>query len=152
MQIAEIDFCKPGDADSLFAIERACFDLPWEKHVIEYDLENQGLVAYVKATLKDEVAGYAVLSRGDGVSHLLNIAVLPQFQRQGIAKQLMLAAEALSEDWGYRRMKLEVRSSNRVARDFYAGIGFVYHARQRGYYVNGEDALILVARLPLKIV
>ena len=119
--------------------------------MIAYDLENQGLVAYMKATLKDTIVGYAVLSRDEGLSHLLNIAVLPQFQRTGIAKQLLLALEVLSEEWGYRRMKLEVRASNRVARDFYAGIGFVYHARQKGYYVNGEDALVLVARLPLKI-
>ncbi len=152
MQIAEIDFCKPDDADELFAIERASFDLPWERHMIAYDLENQGLVAYMKATLRDAIAGYAVLSRDEGASHLLNIAVLPQYQRRGIAKQLFLSLEVLSEEWGYRRMRLEVRASNRVARDFYASIGFIYHARRKGYYVNGEDALVLVARLPLKIV
>ncbi len=152
MQIAEIDFCKPDDLDELFAIEQASFDLPWERHMIAYDLENQGPVAYMKATLKDAIVGYAVLSRDETSSHLLNIAVLPQYQRRGIAKQLLLALEVLSEEWGYRRMRLEVRASNRVARDFYASIGFVYHARQKGYYVNGEDALVLVARLPLKIV
>ncbi len=152
MQIAEIDFCKPEDVDALFAIEQACFDLPWERHMIAYDLDNQGPVAYMKATLRDTIVGYAVLSRDESASHLLNIAVMPAYQRRGIAKQLLLALEVLSGEWGYRRMTLEVRASNRIARDFYASIGFVYHARQKDHYVNGEDALILVARLPLKIV
>jgi ribosomal-protein-alanine N-acetyltransferase len=152
MQIAEIDFCAPGDADRLFEIEQACFDYPWERQMIEYGLENQGPAAYMKASFKNMIAGYAVLSRDGNLSHLQNVAVLPRFRRLGVAKQLLLAVEVLSEEWGYRRMRLEVRASNRIARDFYAAIGFVYHMRRKNYYISGEDALILVARLPLKIV
>lgn len=152
MQIAEIDFCTVDDADALHAIETSCFDHPWSRAIIEYDLDNQGLTTYLKATLKDTVCGYAVISRDEDCAHLLNIAVLPAYQRQGIASQLLLALEVLADEWGARRMKLEVRSTNAVARELYSRIGFVYHTRRKAYYSTGEDALVLVAKLPLKII
>lgn len=151
MRIVDIDFCSPDDLDELYELECACFDQPWQKRMIEHDLNNQGLVVYMKAVLEDRIVGYLVLSRGEDVCHLLNIAVLPAFRRLGVAKQLFLALEVMAGEWECKRAKLEVRSSNRMARDFYAGIGFVYHSRLKGYYADGEDALVLVARLPLKI-
>ena len=42
-------------------------------------------------------------------------------------------------------------SSNRPVRDFYARLGFAYVMRMRSYYGNGDDALVLLARLPLRI-
>ena len=151
MQIVDIDFCTPGDLPVLLEIEQACFDDPWEAHAIEYDLNNQGSIVYLKAVLKDLIAGYAVVARGDDISHLMNIAVLPAYRGVGIALQLMLGVQAVAEDWENRRMRLEVRSSNQTARDFYSRIGFTYNTRLKGYYTNGEDALVLVAKLPLKI-
>lgn len=151
MQIADIDFCTPADLDELYEIERACFDQPWQKNMMAYDLDNQGLSVYMKASFNGKIAGYSVISRSEGVCHLLNIAVLPDFQRMGVAKQLFLALQVIAEEWECMRVRLEVRSSNRLARDFYTDIGFGYHSRRKGYYSDGEDALVLVARLPLKI-
>lgn len=151
MQIAEIDFCTPGDLSALLEVERACFDDPWEPHAIEYDLNNQGSIVYLKAVLKDFIAGYAVVARGDDISHLMNLAVLPAYRGLGIALQLMLGVQAVAEDWENRRIRLEVRSSNQTARDFYSQLGFIYNTRLKGYYTNGEDALVLSAKLPLGI-
>jgi ribosomal-protein-alanine N-acetyltransferase len=151
MQIADIEFCGPGDFDEICAVESACFDMPWPRHVIRYDLDNLGELVYIKAILKDFIAGYGVLGRSEDVSHLLNLAVLPEFRRSGIASQLMLAFEEIALVWGCRRMRLEVRSSNVLARDFYAKFGFAYKNRVKKYYANGEDALVLVARLPFVV-
>ena len=150
MQIVDIDFCVPDDIKSLVGIEAACFDIPWEEHLIERDLNEPGSVVYLKATVKGVIAGYGVLGRADDTAHLMNLAVLPEYRRQGIALQLMAAFGEISEDWRCGRMCLEVRASNGIARDFYASIGFVYFSRVRRYYTDGEDALVLVARLPLR--
>lgn len=152
MQILDIDICTPDDLDALCAIEEACFDMPWQRHSIAYDLDNQGAVVYIKASAKAGPVGYAVIAMDEGMSHLMNIAVLPEFRSQGVASQLMLAAEVISTEWGYKRMCLEVRGSNRHARDLYSKMGFIYRSRKTAYYANGEDALVLAARFPLKIV
>jgi ribosomal-protein-alanine N-acetyltransferase len=150
MQIIDIDFCVPGDIASLVKIESACFDIPWEEHLIEHDLNEPGGSVYLKAVIKGTIAGYGVLGRAGDTAHLMNLAVLPEYRRQGIALQLMAAFDQISEDWRCGRMCLEVRSNNSIARGFYASMGFAYNSRIKGYYADGEDALVLVARLPLR--
>jgi ribosomal protein S18 acetylase RimI-like enzyme len=81
----------------------------------------------------------------------MNIAVLPEYRRQGVALQMMAAFDVLAHEWLCKRMYLEVRASNRGARAFYSEIGFIYSSRIKGYYADGEDALMLIARLPLKL-
>lgn len=152
MRIADIDFCTPNDLDELCGIEEACFDFPWERRVIESDLGNLGSVIYMKASYDLTIAGYGVLAQRDGMAHLLNLAVLKEFRRMRVASQLMIAFEEIAMNlWKCSRMRLEVASSNRTARDFYAGLGFCYSVRMRSYYRNGDDALVLLARLPLRI-
>ncbi|MDR1966934.1 MAG: ribosomal protein S18-alanine N-acetyltransferase [Synergistaceae bacterium] len=151
MQIVDIDFCVPEDLKSLVAIEAVCFDIPWEEHLIERDLNEPGYAIYMKATVKGVIAGYGVLGRVESTAHLMNLAVLPEYRRNGIALQLMAAFDEVSREWECRRMCLEVRASNSIARNFYSSMGFAYSSRVKGYYADGEDALILVARLPLRL-
>ncbi|MDR1916784.1 MAG: ribosomal protein S18-alanine N-acetyltransferase [Synergistaceae bacterium] len=151
MQIVDIDFCVPEDLKSLVAIEEACFNDPWSELLIEYDLNNPGNAIYMKAIMKRTIVGYGVLGLLDETSHLMNLAVMPEFRRHGAALQLMAAFGELSRSNGCKRMRLEVRSSNITARRFYASMGFVYSSRLKSYYSDGEDALLLVSRLPIKI-
>ncbi len=151
MQIADIDFCEPKDLGALYAIETACFESPWEQRLLENDLANPGRIIYLKALFRDRIVGYGAVAREEQVIHLLNLAVLEEFRRQGVASQLMIAFGEIGVEWNCKRMRLEVRSSNRGARDFYSRLGFSYKTRLRGYYADGEDALVLVARLPIVI-
>lgn len=151
MQIADIDFCVESDLDELYALETACFESPWERRVLENDLANPGRAVLLKAVLNDRIVAYGAVSREESVIHLLNLAVSEEFRRRKIASQLLLAFGEIAVEWKCARMKLEVRSSNRGARDFYSKLGFEYKMRLNRYYANGEDALILVARLPLVI-
>ena len=151
MQIADLDFCVPEDLKSLVEIEKACFAIPWEEGLIADDLNGGGTSIYLKASFKNVVAGYGVLGQNDSSAHLMNIAVLPAYRRHGVALQIMAAFDVLASEWRCRHMYLEVRASNTGARAFYAAIGFVYSSRIRGYYNDGEDALMLVSRVPLKL-
>jgi ribosomal-protein-alanine N-acetyltransferase len=151
MQVVDIDFCGIDDLDVLYAVECASFASPWKRYMLKNDLEDIGGVVYLKAVINGGIAGYGVLGRNERDSHLQNLAVLPEYRRLGIASQLMMGFDGISEEWGCVRMCLEVRSSNRAARDFYAKMGFSYQSRSIGYYSDGEDALILTAKLPLRV-
>ena len=151
MQIVDIDFCSIDDLEELCTVENACFDLPWSAALIEKDLENQGSIVYCKAACDGDIVGYGAISRRDRAAHVMNIAVLPERRRQGVASQLMIAFQEIAAVWGCGKMTLEVRTSNHDARSFYSKLGFVYVARARGYYSDGEDALLLSADLPLAI-
>ena len=49
-----------------------------------------------------------------------------------------------AEEQSVEEIYLEVRISNRPARTFYAGLGFRDAGRRNGYYLDGEDALVMV--------
>ncbi len=90
-------------------------------------------------------AGFLVAQYGGPEWELENIAVLPEFQRQGAGRALLTALLAEMEEAGAERILLEVRASNGTAIRFYEGNGFVKAVRRRDYYSNPvEDALLLV--------
>ena len=51
---------------------------------------------------------------------------------------------AFASRTGIEEIYLEVRVSNRPARAFYAGLDFREAGRRNRYYLDGEDALVLV--------
>lgn len=52
------------------------------------------------------------------------LAVAPDFQRQGFARQIMNKAESLLRAAGCPKINLQVRSSNAAVIEFYKAIGF----------------------------
>jgi ribosomal-protein-alanine acetyltransferase len=93
-------------------------------------------------------AGFLVAQNGGAEWELENIAVLPEFRRKGLGRQLLSTLTAQARVLGAERMLLEVRGSNEEAIGLYRSEGFELLGRRRGYYRNPEeDALILVHRL-----
>lgn len=89
-----------------------------------------------------EVVGYAGLAFIAGDAHVMGIAVLPSAQGRGCGRLLLTAVCHAAAEAG-APMTLEVRPSNEVALHLYRSLGFVEAGRRRGYYPDGEDALIL---------
>jgi ribosomal-protein-alanine acetyltransferase len=85
-----------------------------------------------------------------GESHLLNVCVRPERQREGHGMRLLEHLVALSRRHHADTALLEVRPSNRAALALYRKAGFNEVGVRRGYYpgTNGrEDALILARHL-----
>jgi ribosomal-protein-alanine N-acetyltransferase len=85
----------------------------------------------------DGIDGYIVFSP-DG--HILSMAVKPQLRRMGIGTRLV--EEAVAHCAG-KPLFLEVRVGNAGAQEFYLTLGFRMTGRKKGYYQDGEDALIM---------
>lgn len=81
--------------------------------------------------------------------HIVSVAVLPNYRRKGIGEELVRrAVHALSNEYGCEEAYLEVRVSNDAAISLYRKIGFVVKETQRRYYADGEDAYVMVLKLP----
>ena len=87
------------------------------------------------------VAGFLV-SRvlTEGETELLNLAVAPEFRRRGVARKLVESLLAESPGVVY----LEVRESNRTAREFYNHMGFQEVSSRPGYYQHPPEAAIVM--------
>ena len=125
------------------ALEAICFHDPWSEKSVASELNNP-LSLWLVALDGDRVAGYVGSQSVLGESDMMNVAVHPDYRRQGIAEQLCLAlVEALKEK-GNHCLTLEVRSSNEPAKALYEKLGFGQIGLRKNYYRNPrEDALIL---------
>lgn len=125
------------------ALEKICFSDPWSEKSIASELDNPlscWLVSLEGETVTGYVGSQTVLDQTD----MMNIAVHPDFRRQGIARSLIEALTQALKKRGSRALMLEVRASNIPARTLYETLGFAPVGVRRNYYRNPrEDALIL---------
>lgn len=124
-------------------LEKICFSDPWSESSIASELSNP-LSCWLVAVEGEKVAGYIGSQTVMGETDMMNVAVHPDFRRQGVAKALILALVDALKERGSHWLMLEVRQSNAPARALYAKLGFAEVGRRKNYYRNPkEDALIL---------
>ena len=80
--------------------------------------------------------------------HCNGVAVDPLQRRQGLGRQVLQALLSHGQRLGAERATLEVATSNTAAVALYRALGFGDAGIRRGYYRNGDDALIQWLRLP----
>ena len=129
--------CDAGAAHllQLEALERACFSAPWTRAQLASQLPDDRHV-FLIAAAGETVLGYAnflhVLDEGD----IGNVAVAPEYRRQGVADALLdaLCARAAALDL----------VSNAPAIALYRKNGFQTVGQRRNYYQKpDEDALLM---------
>jgi ribosomal protein S18 acetylase RimI-like enzyme len=64
--------------------------------------------------------------------YLFNLAVHPQWRRQGVAIQLLSAAESMAQRWGFQHLYLHVLENNSPARQLYQQYGYQFYRVEPG--------------------
>lgn len=131
--------------DEIAALERVCFSRPWSRNMLAEELENQ-CAAFLVAedSVSGRVLGYAGLMVVADEGYITNVAVFPEYRRQGIAAQILQVFLQFAEANRLAFLTLEVRPSNAAAIALYQGFGFEEVGRRKNYYdLPKEDALIL---------
>ena len=131
--------------DALEQLERTCFSRPWSRKMLAEELENQ-CAAFLVAedSVSGRVLGYAGLMVVADEGYITNVAVFPEYRRQGIAAQILQVFLQFAAAKHLAFLTLEVRPSNAAAIALYQGFGFREVGRRRNYYdLPKEDALIL---------
>ena len=125
-------------------LERICFGTEaWSEKSVASELNNP-LSFWLVAVDGDNVAGYVGSQTVMDESDMMNVAVHPDYRRQGIGQALVTALVETLKEWGSHCLTLEVRASNVPAIGLYQKMGFMEAGRRRNYYRNPkEDALIL---------
>ena len=124
-------------------LEKLCFADPWSEMSIASELRS--IWSYwVVALCADTVVGYIGSQSSIDESDVMNVAVHPDWRRQGIAENLIEHLIRELKSRGSKALMLEVRASNAPAIALYEKLGFRQVGLRKNYYKNPkEDALIL---------
>ena len=131
--------------EELEKLERICFSRPWSRKMLAEELENQ-CAAFLVAedSVSGRVLGYAGLMVVADEGYITNVAVFPEYRRQGIAAQILQVFLQFAAANHLAFLTLGVRPSNAAAIALYQGFGFEEVGRRKNYYdLPKEDALIL---------
>jgi ribosomal-protein-alanine N-acetyltransferase len=138
-----ITLMESAHVSQVAQLEKLCFSAPWSENSISSELTNP-LSCWLVALDGDRVAGYVGSQTVLDESDMMNIAVDPQYRRQGIAQALVEELVKCLARKGSRCLTLEVRASNAGAIALYGKLGFVQVGLRKNYYRNPrEDAMIL---------
>lgn len=138
----------PGHVSAVAELEKICFSAPWSAQSIASELNNP-LSLWLVAEVDGVVAGYIGSQSVCGESDMMNVAVHPDFRRQGIGEKLVNALIEALRQAGNTCLTLEVRASNAGAIALYTKLGFIQVGRRPNYYRDPkEDALILRKDFP----
>jgi ribosomal-protein-alanine N-acetyltransferase len=94
---------------------------------------------------ENKLIGYALFQylTGDDTAHLLKILVLPESRGRGEVQKFWKEVLIYLKEQGLKNIYLEVEAGNTRAISFYEKCGLQHLRRNKGYYSNGEDALIM---------
>ena len=124
-------------------IERLCFVHPWSENSLKAELSKDGSYFFV-ATDGDKAIGYIGINTVLDEAYVTNVAVLQNYQGQGIGKALVDYACELCKEKAMAFLTLEVRRSNAVAISLYTSLKFRQVGVRKGYYTEPtEDALLM---------
>ncbi|MBL8686125.1 MAG: ribosomal protein S18-alanine N-acetyltransferase [Alphaproteobacteria bacterium] len=96
---------------------------------------------------KQKPIGYAVIRHCDDMADVISVAVLPSYRQQGIGKALMKELMKEMQDFGVRKILLEVGCNNIAAQHLYQILGFKPIFMRPNYYYNPpsppENAIVM---------
>ncbi len=128
--------------DGLCALEHEASPYPWSRR--EFGASLAAHAGFVMLR-RHRVIGFIFYHRVLDEAELLNIAISPSFQGEGLGHRLLnFGFEQLGA--GIRRMFLEVRATNFAALALYENNGFTQIGTRLGYYhdaAGSEDALVM---------
>ena len=128
---------RTKDLEALLALENACFSAPWSEKHFEAELAgNPFSHIFVvphphSGTASPSIIGYICAWIIFEEVRFLNLAVLPEFRRRGIAQRLIGEIMGLAIREKCHRGMLEARESNSAALRLYKSLNFKEYARRK---------------------
>jgi ribosomal-protein-alanine N-acetyltransferase len=135
-----------ADVPAVLQLERSAYRFPWSQGNF-IDSLAAGYLAWMRHDASGRLLAYCVAQPSFEETHLLNLTVAPDQQRQGHGRALLLALVDWCRARGDAALWLEVRQSNAPARALYAASGFDEVGLRRAYYPAArqqrEDAVVM---------
>ena len=128
--------------EEAYKIECEVNPSPWkyETFLSSFEVGHKGLICKHNS----EIIGFIIFSPINPEAHILSISVIKKIQSKGVGTLLLRSMLNQCKAMNYKKIFLEVRTSNLQAINFYQKFGFIKDAIRDNYYTdNSEDALLM---------
>lgn len=139
-----------SDLDRIIQLEDICFTDPWTLNMLQDDFANRWSnfrIAEQVDPLGEKnsiLLGFYIYWHVVDEVNLIQVAVHPTYQKQGIGRQLIHDLIACGKRVDAHRIFLEVRRSNQAAIRLYESTAFEHFGIRKNYYTGPqEDALCM---------
>ncbi len=159
----------PDDIEAAVTIEEQCFSMPWSKKSFLDSITREDtifLVAEKQETQASEravespngedmirtsdmrIIGYIGMYLAFEEGEITNVAVSPEYRKQGVGNELVTAILTAGKENNLERILLEVRVSNTNAISLYKRNGFKELGIRKNYYEKPtENAWIMACEI-----
>ena len=142
-----------NDIDQVIQVETTCFEgshhVPWSRKSFLGEFQAEGRIWWV-AHDRGTIIGIAGGRMAGDVCEILDVAVMPDRRKQGIAERLVRRVAYDAQMLNAQGLTLEVDEENLAASKLYAKLGFKEAGRRVGYYGPGTVAVVMNCPLPLR--
>ncbi len=115
----------------------------WNERLFEQEFSHAHSRIY-GVRFEGALVGFLICHAVVDEAHILNIVLKKNVRGRGLGKEFLFSVIDELHKLGIKRITLEVRVSNEVARCLYDALGFVPVGLRKNYYSdNGEDATVM---------
>jgi ribosomal-protein-alanine N-acetyltransferase len=135
------------DVPQVMEIEEEAQEYPWTDRIF-IDCLKLGYQGYlIREINTNKVVCFSFFSFAADECHLLNIATAREFQRRGLAKELLKYCLDFYKQKQIKYCYLEVRESNIIAQQMYGEFGFKISGIRKDYYqaVDGRESAFVMS-------
>lgn len=139
-----LELLSKDNLESVWELEKVCFQDPWTIGMFESEIDNDISVFIVAVDEENEkVVAYAGVWLTLDFGDITNIAVHPDYRREGLGSRLLSTIVDLCKERDIERVCLEVKETNLSAIEFYKKSGFLQDGIRKKYYQNTYDAYLM---------
>ena len=138
----KVSLMSIDDLKEAYKIECEVNPSPWkyETFLSSFEVGHKGLICKHDS----EIIGFIIFSSINPEAHILSISVTKKIQSKGVGSLLLQSMLDQCAAMNYKKIFLELRTSNLQAINFYQKFGFSKDAIRDNYYSdNSEDALLM---------
>jgi len=139
---------KKSDLEEILSIEKKSFLSPWSRSAFETEIQaDYSYPLILTSSDSTQILGYLCCWLILNECYILNLSIHVEYQRRGLASQLIEYLFEFCKQKGAHHFFLEVRESNQKAISLYKKFGFEIYGNRKCYYTDtGEDALLMQRR------
>ncbi len=126
-------------------IERTYFVDSWNIKQINSQFKNEDSLNFIIENTGD-IISYCLCKFNDEFIEILKIATIRNYQKKGMASNLISNVYSFAVKNSLKKIYLEVRESNLIAIDLYKKKGFVVDGIRKKYYVRSNENAILMSK------